>query len=106
MANQIKFTYKDQDYVLEYTRKSVKIMENNGFNINEIDTKPMLMVPILFRGAFLSKHKFVKDDVIDDIYKNINHKSELLEALVEMYTDTIESLFDEPESGNLEWTKG
>lgn len=103
---QIKFTYKDQDYILEYTRKTVKVMEGNGFNINEIDTKPMLMVPILFRGAFLSKHRFVKDEVVDDIYKNISHKTELIETLVEMYTDTIETLFDEPESGNLEWTKG
>ena len=102
---QIKFTYKDQNYILEYTRKTIKIMESNGFNINEIDTKPMVTIPTLFKGAFLSKHRFVKDELIDEIYKQMQHKDELVEALMDMYADAIQSLFDEPEEGNLEWTK-
>ena len=102
---QIKFTYKDQDYILEYTRRTIKAMESNGFNINDIDTKPMVTIPALFKGAFLSKHRFVKDELIDEIYKQMQHKDELVEALMDMYVDAIQSLFDEPEEGNLEWTK-
>ena len=102
---QIKFTYKDQDYILEYTRRTIKAMESNGFNINDIDTKPMVTIPALFKGAFLSKHRFVKDELVDEIYKQISHKDELVEALMDMYADAIQSLFDEPEEGNLEWTK-
>lgn len=102
---QIKFTYKDQNYILEYTRKTIKVMESNGFNINDIDTKPMVTIPALFKGAFLSKHRFVKDELIDEIYKQMQHKDELVEALMDMYADAIQSLFDEPEEGNLEWTK-
>ena len=31
MNKQLKFTYQDKDYCLEFTRKSVETMEKNGF---------------------------------------------------------------------------
>ena len=57
MAKQLTFTYNGKDYVLEYTRNTVRQMENNGFVTNDIDIKPMTVLPALFAGAFLAHHR-------------------------------------------------
>ena len=84
-------------YTLEYTRKSVEMMEKSGFVAEEVERKPMTMLPALFAGAFLAHHRFVKRDVIDNIYARLTHKDELISALVEMYNEPLLSLLDEPE---------
>ena len=33
MAKQIKFSYKDKEYTLEFTRKTVSQMEDEGFRV-------------------------------------------------------------------------
>lgn len=97
-------------YTLEYTRKTVEMMEKNGFVTDDVQRKPMTMLPALFAGAFLAHHRFVKRDVIDSIYARLNHKDELISALVEMYNEPLLSLLDEPEQddngGNLNWKAG
>ena len=98
-------------YTLEYTRKSVEMMEKSGFVADDVQRKPMTMLPALFAGAFLAHHRFVKRDVIDNIYARLNHKDELISALVEMYNEPLLSLLDEPEQqegneGNLNWKTG
>ena len=94
-------------YTLEYTRKSVAMMEKQGFNISEVDSKPMTMLPALFAGAFLAHHRFVKRDVIDNIFARLTHKDELIGVLGEMYSAPLLSLLDEPKQedseGNLTW---
>ena len=52
MAKQIKFEYKGKDYCLEYTRETVKQMERDGFKTENLLSKPMLTLPLLFAGAF------------------------------------------------------
>lgn len=98
-------------YTLEYTRKSVETMEKSGFVAEEVGRKPMTMFPALFAGAFLAHHRFVKRDVIDNIYTRLTHKDELISALVEMYNEPLLSLLDDPEpqednEGNLSWKAG
>ena len=97
-------------YTLEYTRKTVEMMEKNGFVTDDVQRKPMTMLPALFAGAFLAHHRSVKRDVIDSIYARLNHKDELISALVEMYNEPLLSLLDEPEQddngGNLNWKAG
>lgn len=106
MNKQLKFEYNGKEYCLEYTRKTVAEMEKNGFIAEDIKNKPMLMLPELFAGAFLANHRFVKRDVIDEIYGKLTNKAELIGKLVEMYTEPIQSLIDEPseDEGNLSWT--
>ena len=60
MAKQIIFTYEDKEYTLEYTRRTVKQMEDEGFVAREIDSKPMTLLPALFAGAFKAHHRFVR----------------------------------------------
>ena len=106
MSKQLRFTYQDKEYVLEYTRRSVEAMEKKGFVAAEIETKPVTVLPALFAGAFLANHRFVKQEVIDDIYSKMTNKQELIGKLAEMYNEPIMALVDEPEEseGNLDWT--
>jgi hypothetical protein len=106
MAKQLRFTYQNKEYVLEYTRKSVEVMEKKGFVASEIETKPITILPALFAGAFLAHHRSEKPEVIDAIYAKMTNKQELIGKLAEMYNEPIMALVDEPEEseGNLDWT--
>lgn len=105
MAKVISFTFNDEKFTLEFTRKSVVALERQGFNITDISTKPASTLPALFAGAFVANHRFVKAETIDKIYESIKERQDLVYRLAEMYNDTIESLIDEPaeSEGNVSW---
>ena len=106
MGKQLSFNHKGVEYCLEYTRKSVETMERNGFVATDIKEKPMITLPALFAGAFLAHHRFVKQEVIDEIFSKMTNKSDLIGKLAEMYNEPIMTLIDEPEEseGNVNWT--
>ena len=106
MSKQLNFEYNGINYTLEFTRRTVEQMEREGFVADDIKTKPMTMLPAMFAGAFKAHHRFVKPDVINEIYSMMTNKEALIGKLAEMYNDTLSSLFDEPaeSSGNLTWT--
>jgi hypothetical protein len=105
MAKQITFEFEGKNYTLEFTRKSIEIMERQGFVIGDIVDKPMLTLPALFAGAFLAHHRSIKRKEIDGIYEKMTNKEELLQKLAEMYNEPLEALMEEPEEneGNVEW---
>jgi len=107
MSKQLRFTYKDKEYCLEFTRRSVETMERNGFIANDIREKPMTTLPALFAGAFLANHRFVKADLINEIYDHLTNKTELIGKLAEMYNEPIMAMVDDPDEnaeGNVSWT--
>ena len=106
MAKQLIFTYEGKDYTLEFTRRTVAEMEKKGFIASDITDKPMTTLPALFAGAFLAHHRFVKEDIINDIYSKLTKKEDLIGKLAEMYNEPILALVEEPETaeGNLDWT--
>lgn len=106
MSKQLGFTFEGKDYCLEYTRKSVEQMEKSGFNVSDINDKPMTVLPALFAGAFLANHRFTKQDVIDKIFEKLTNKGELISKLADMYNEPIMAFIDEPEEneGNVRWT--
>ncbi|MBR0161956.1 MAG: DUF5055 domain-containing protein [Oscillospiraceae bacterium] len=106
MAKQLTFEYKGREYVLEYTRDSVRQMERGGFVADDFAAKPMTVLPQLFAGAFLAHHGNVKREKIDTIYGLMKDKKKLIQALTDMYNDTLETLLEEPEeeAGNVSWT--
>lgn len=106
MAKQLHFTYDGKDYTLEFTRRTVAEMEKKGFIASDITEKPMTTLPALFAGAFLAHHRFVKSDIIDNIYSKLIKKEDLIGKLAEMYNEPILTLVEEPEEaeGNLDWT--
>lgn len=105
MAKEITMSFDGIEYKLTYTRRTVSMMEQNGFKIGVLLEQPMTMIPQLFAGAFLANHRKTKQDVIEKIYEHLTKKDELINMLVEMYNDTIATLTDEPdeESGKVEW---
>lgn len=106
MAKQLIFTYDGKEYKLEFTRRTVAEMERRGFLASSIVDKPMSNLPDLFAGAFLANHRYVKRDVIDDIFNNITNKQELVGKLAEMYNEPLETLLEDPEESekNVNWT--
>lgn len=106
MAKQLKFTYNDKEYTLEFTRRTVSEMEKKGFIAAEVENKPMTTLPALFEGAFLAHHRFEKKEVTNAIFAKMTNKEELIGKLAEMYNEPIMALVKEPEEseGNLSWT--
>lgn len=106
MAKQITFEYEGKPYVLEFTRNSVKTMETNGFKIADVKYKPVSMLPEFFAGAFIAHHKYVKRALIDKMFDGMRDKEKLIEALSDMYNETLITLMggeDEGTSGNISW---
>lgn len=101
--SKIALTYENKEYVLEFNRQSVRQMEGQGFALDEVTAKPMTMIPLLFSGAFIKNCKGTKRSVIDEIYDNIGDKTGLIEALMEMYAETLSTLTDGNEEGNVSW---
>ena len=106
MAKQLKFTFKDKEYVLEFTRRTVTEIEKKGFVAAEVENKPMSTLPALYEGAFLAHHRFEKKEVINEIFSHMTNKEELIGKLAEMYNEPIMALVEEPEEseGNVSWT--
>lgn len=107
MSKQLNFNYEGKEYCLEFTRRTVEMMERNGFVASDFRDKPMNTLPALFAGAFLANHRFVKQDVINAIYAKMTDKQELISKLAEMYNEPIAALVEEPEEGaegNVSWT--
>lgn len=105
MNTKINLTYKGVDYTLEYNRMSVKLLENNGFTLEEFSKKPMSNIEMAFAGAFIKNHKKTPQSTIDEIYKLCKDKDSLIETITKMITECYESLMEEPEDdeGNISW---
>ena len=102
--SKITMTYKKTEYTLEYNRQSVKTMESQGFVLDEVTSKPATMIPLLFSGAFIKNHRGMKRSLIDEIFDEIADKTGLMQALMEMYAETLSTLTDDTGEGNVTWT--
>ena len=107
MSKQLNFNYKGTEYTLEYTRRTVEQMEREGFIAEDMQAKPVTMLPTLFAGAFKAHHRWVKRELIDEIYSKMTNKGDLISKLAEMYNEPIMALVDDPDesSENLTWTQ-
>lgn len=105
MARNVSFEFEGVRYTLEFTRRSVKKMEDGGFDVTQVEHRPMTMYPKLFEGAFIAHHPFIKKGLADTIYSKLKNKAELMDALADMYSDTLMSILDEPSEseGNVTW---
>lgn len=107
MNKKIEFKYEGEDYTLEYNRDAVKFMESEGLQIDEIKSKPLTMIEILWQGAFFKNHRKEKIDKIQKIYDSIGNKSELHNALSEMFYETYSILIGDNEDAdktkNIDW---
>lgn len=97
MAKTISFEFDNTEYTLEFTRRTVKDMESEGFSLSAMRDRPVTMFPLLFAGAFRCHHRGIGKEQVQRIYKALPNKEELAESLYEMYNGAIDTLFEEPE---------
>lgn len=105
LGKRIRITTADNEqYTLRFTRFACDQIGKLGFNLNEIATRATTMVPLLVWGAFLPDKRTMTRDEAMRIWKTIRGKNpekegedSLLGVLIEMYSDCVNALFDEPE---------
>lgn len=106
MNTKIEFEKEGQKYVLEYTRESVALMEKQGFTVEELTSKPMLMLPLAFQGLFYKNHRRVNKTFVDEVYDSFKNKEKLLETIAKMLDECYSSLTDDnkdDDKGNIDW---
>ena len=105
MSKKIEFDYKGRHFTLEFNARTVKEVQSSGFRVDDIGDKPNIMLPLLFKGAFLMHHRGEKASLIEEILLLLGDKENLYTKLLEMYNEPVEALIEEPDdSVKVEWT--
>lgn len=103
----IKITFNAKEYTLEFNRNSVVKMERQGFNVTQVDERPLTSMIQLFKGAFLMNHSKVDDETIEDIFRHIpeDQRPALIRTLMEEYAKPVNALYKkmEDDKGNAVW---
>lgn len=101
---EIKFLYSGKEYTLAYTRESVEKAEEKGFNIQEMQNRPISTMRKIFVYSFLAHHGAVSEKTINEIYGLLENKEQIVQKLVEMYAETVESLMaDNKQKNAVKW---
>lgn len=101
---KITFDYNGTHYELGFSRRTARDMEQAGFNIYELETKPLTRIPQLWDGAFLLNHRKTTKELRNEIYNRIRDKQTLIEKLGECYLDAVATLVDEEGTEDfIEW---
>ena len=106
MSKKIEFEFEGVKYCLEYNREAIRIMEKQGFDINNFMSQPMTSLDLAFEGAFIKNHRNVRASKVKDIYSALGQKRELANQLLDMISETYNSLFEDNEDNagkNIEW---
>lgn len=99
MAKHITLEYNGITYTLEFSRRTARMMEQNGFTVDKAVEQSLTYLPMLFAGAFEMHHGRMKNkaETIDAIFRSIAKKDELYPVLIELYQEPYLYLMDEPE---------
>jgi hypothetical protein len=106
MNTKINLTYNNVNYTLEYNRMSIKAIESEGFELESFSKKPMSMIELAFKGAFLKNHRNINPNLVEEIYSKSKNKEKLIEVITTMITECYNSLVENPkedEEGNATW---
>lgn len=109
MATTITLTYKDKSYTLEYTKRTVQMLESNGFSIRDLadGRNRISLLEQLFAGAFMAHHsRDVKPALVEELLAHVKNKDDLFATLVTMYQEPGEAFMAEPDEddeGNATW---
>lgn len=103
--------FEGREFTLEFNRKTVVKAEKAGLNLQEIDSKPMTMVGIMFWAAFLYHHPWITqeqtDKILDEQFGGVeglgtieNDEGENLVAhLGRLYSEPFSTLIPSDEEG-------
>lgn len=109
MSKNIKFKYKNKEYVLEYNRESIKLMEKQGFDLDSFTKQPMTMVELAFEGSFIKNHSKTTKAEVEEIFGLFSNKKALINQLIVMIQEAYYTLWEDNEedaSKNIKWEIG
>ena len=106
MSKTITFDYNGKHWVLEFNARTAKEVQQSGFSASDVADKSLVMLPLLWHGAFLMHHRGERAKTIDDMLLLMGDRMSLFEKLLDMYNEPVEALIDEPEdeSVKVNWT--
>ena len=79
-------------YELDFSRESVKFMENQGFRIDETFDFPNKNIPDLFYYAFRKNHRNVSREKVDKLRDKLGGLTpKIAERLVDLYVQATNS---------------
>lgn len=93
-------------YKLTLTRETAAHMQRMGFNHEKVDEQPNVMIPMLVTAAFRQENRKLRNEEIMDMYATVANKVDFLKALMELYLNTVNTLFEdaeEDEGKNATW---
>lgn len=91
-----------REYTLEYSRRTVAKTEQAGLNVNQLESKSMTMIPLLFWGAFLAHHPYMTREQTDKIlFEGLGGLNEdEMAYLGKLYAAPFQTLISSEENGN------
>lgn len=90
-----KINIGNRDYILSLTRKSVEWLESQGFNVADVEKKPITSYMLMFRAGFIQDYPEVDGEKLYDQYEaEGGDASEVVSFLIEEYANFIKSLAD------------
>lgn len=95
-----------EEYVLEFSRETVKRMEAQGFDVDRIESAPMTTLEALVTGAFEMHHPSMSKAARLRVWNAVGGKSGeggLVPALVMLYMAPVNSLVADPTTPTATW---
>ena len=83
--------FEGREFTLDFTRKSVVKAERAGLNVNEMESKPMTMIYLMFWGAFQAHHPHMTQEQTDKI---LEEQFGGIEGLSKIHNESGETLVD------------
>lgn len=101
----ITFSYKGENYTLEFDRDVIYQMAQKGLTNDFITSNADVVLPDLFYHAFLKHHRHVGRKLAEEMLGKIKDRERFFVTLYEIYRAPLEALFEEPteDEGNIEW---
>lgn len=105
-ATSISFDYNGTTYTMEFDRESIAQTEKMfDFSISDVRAGKVSAFEALFHGAFLKHHPNIKPATVELFMRKMPDKQELFKLLATMYSESINTLLEEPDEGEaLTWT--
>lgn len=96
--------FEGVEYTIEYNKRSVIALEQQGFDLSTLRTAPMSQSSVLFAAGFRMHHKGIKPDLVDRIFENLPDKEGLFAELINLYNAPYAAFMDDS-AGNATWRK-
>ena len=97
MSEPIRFKTEDgREFVLEFSRRTVKMAEENGISLDNIENKMMSTIPDIFHYAFKMHQPWISKEETDRIlfeeFKGLTDDE--LKRIVELYVEPYNTLIN------------